>query len=78
MIQVDEYSHHIIDTEQTCASLAEYDPVLLNPWHGMEDPEQVYDKQIFNDVPYMPDNWYWRDKPLHKNTIKQGQKYWVD
>ena len=36
------------------------------------------DSGIFNDVPIMPDTWYWKDKPLHKNTIKVGQKYWVD
>ena len=45
---------------------------------GEEDPEEVNDIAIFNDVPIMPDDWYWRDKPLHKNTIKVGQKYWVD
>ena len=26
----------------------------------------------------MPDDWYWRNKPLKKNSIKVGQKYWVD
>lgn len=34
--------------------------------------------KIYNDVPGMADDWYWRDKPLSTNTIKQGQKYWVD
>ena len=42
------------------------------------DGRQIYEEVIFNDVPTMPDDWYWRDKPLNKNTIKQGQKYWVD
>ena len=42
------------------------------------DGRQIYEEVIFNDVPQMADDWYWRDKPLNKNTIKQGQKYWVD
>ena len=42
------------------------------------DGRQIYEEVIYNDVPSMPDDWYWRDKPLNKNTIKQGQKYWVD
>ena len=29
-------------------------------------------------APFMPDNWYWRFKPLSTNNVKRGQKYWVD
>jgi len=27
---------------------------------------------IYNEVAGMSDNWYWRDKPLSKNSIKPG------
>ena len=59
-------------------------PVLINE-EGIQveqvnvsDGRQTFEEKIYNDVPGMADNWYWRDKPLRKNTIKQGQKYWVD
>ena len=42
------------------------------------DTRQAADIEIYNDVPGMPDNWYWRYKPLSKNSVKVGQKYWVD
>ena len=42
------------------------------------DTRQAADIEMNNDVPFMPDNWYWRDKPLSKNNVKVGQKYWVD
>ena len=43
-----------------------------------EGMQMTEDTPIFNNVTGMPDDWYWKDKPLHKNTIKVGQKYWVD
>ena len=42
------------------------------------DTRQTADIEIYNDVPNMPDHWYWRYKPLSKNSVKVGQKYWVD
>lgn len=35
-------------------------------------------ESLYNNVDTMPDDWYWRNKPLSKNSIKVGQKYWVD
>ena len=29
-------------------------------------------------APFMPDDWYWRHRPLSSNNVKRGQKYWVD
>ena len=60
---------------------ARYPPgsiVGMDPWAMETSPDETDDEPIFNDVPNMPDDWYWRDKPLHKNTVKVGQKYWVD
>lgn len=47
---------------------------MLNPYLQ----RYMQDKPIFNDVPEMPDDWYYRDKPLRTTTEKPGQKYWVD
>ena len=85
LLQVDEYASVIIPLKDTCPWLVqkvEEKEIEVKLEEQIEEEESVLrvieDKPIFNDVPSMPDNWYWRDKPLHKNTIKQGQKYWVD
>ena len=34
--------------------------------------ENAFKYEVYNDVADMPDKWYWRDKPLNKNTVKVG------
>ena len=85
LLQVDEYPSIIVPLKETCpwlVEIVEETEIEVVLEEQIEEEESmlriIEEKPIFNDVPSMPDNWYWRDKPLHKNTIKQGQKYWVD
>ena len=73
-LQVDEYASVIIPLKETCPWLVDGSQAVAafqEKW-GSPEVRVTEDTGIYNDPPEMRgvDNWYWRDKPLHKNTIK--------
>jgi len=72
-LQVDDYATLIVPLTKVCpwlvsSQMIQYQEEIDLASSGVS----TRDSGIRNEVEGMPDTWYWRDKPLHRNTIKVG------